>query len=693
MKIFDAVTGESVALLDQKVSTSVLTGLALHPAYPDTRVVATTEAGEVLSLSLNGEEDAVCSKLDRGVKFFNGSHGLSTDGMKLYQMAFGEDGKRCRAFPVIKGSKPITAYASSTEFLAYACGKKVFLWSCLTDANRKSVESFEFERAVCSLSWCNSTLIVGLASGAVLAVKDVRTETFASIAQYSRQKLHWHANPVAAMAASGSDGYCVTGGEEAVAVLWNLGTGKNQFLPRLGAAITGVSVNSDGSKWVIATQDNAIFVIASGSFSVSCTIRGLAYAASGSSLAFMLKSPLDKAHLVVPGRTGALQVFDPVADRHIGLLPVTQENLVTGLPENRDSIKHSQVKLVAFHGKALMATYEHREASSCIFESDALRLWSYEAVAGSWAQIAIFDSPHGAGKLVASMAFNPATGALVTTDSCGSLRVWAPAEGSWFNGHCQPFHEGRPLTSLGFSPDGSVMLAVCGASILLFNALTYTYLQSLTYSITGTLLGAQFLDASGFVVAHDAAQVTVWNLETLQIEWSLNMAVAALAVHGAKFAVAAPSHTNPADSYTLLFNAASAVPTQARKHAGIAIAALAFVHAMRNAAKSKSKSIVMALAANAGRTFFQAFPEGEPVDGPTAISLSAASSGVATPLSKLVVESADKASAAILFDAVKPQWKQDAKPKDLLLSEVPSHVLPPMRLLFAAFAKLKLPAK
>ena len=46
--------------------------------------------------------------------------------------------------------------------------------------------------------------------------------------------LHWHAHGVADLVFNSDGSYLVSGGEEAVLVIWQLQTGVKRFLPRLG---------------------------------------------------------------------------------------------------------------------------------------------------------------------------------------------------------------------------------------------------------------------------------------------------------------------------------------------------------------------------------------------------------------------------------------------------------------------------
>jgi NET1-associated nuclear protein 1 (U3 small nucleolar RNA-associated protein 17) len=54
--------------------------------------------------------------------------------------------------------------------------------------------------------------------------------------------LHWHAHAVSGLAYAPNGAYLLSGGEEAVLVLWQLQTGQREYVPRLGAPIASVAV-------------------------------------------------------------------------------------------------------------------------------------------------------------------------------------------------------------------------------------------------------------------------------------------------------------------------------------------------------------------------------------------------------------------------------------------------------------------
>jgi len=60
--------------------------------------------------------------------------------------------------------------------------------------------------------------------------------------------MHWHAHAVSSIAFTFNGAYLLSGGEEAVLVIWQLHTGKKEFIPRVGAPIQTIGVCKTGSE-------------------------------------------------------------------------------------------------------------------------------------------------------------------------------------------------------------------------------------------------------------------------------------------------------------------------------------------------------------------------------------------------------------------------------------------------------------
>lgn len=74
--------------------------------------------------------------------------------------------------------------------------------------------------------------------------------------------LHWHAHAVESLAYTPNGAYLLSGGEEAVLVLWQLSSKSREYVPRLGAPINSIAVadGTDGreQEFVLALADGSV---------------------------------------------------------------------------------------------------------------------------------------------------------------------------------------------------------------------------------------------------------------------------------------------------------------------------------------------------------------------------------------------------------------------------------------------------
>lgn len=101
----------------------------------------------------------------------------------------------------------------------------------------------------------------------------------------STSVLHWHAHAVSSLAFTPNGAYLLSGGQEAVLVLWQLHTGHQEYVPRLGAPIATLSVldgTSDSGEQQVAARlrDGSVVFIGSQKLRIAKTISGLKAGAS-----------------------------------------------------------------------------------------------------------------------------------------------------------------------------------------------------------------------------------------------------------------------------------------------------------------------------------------------------------------------------------------------------------------------------
>lgn len=88
-------------------------------------------------------------------------------------------------------------------------------------------------------------------------------------------KLHWHAFPVRSLGFSPDGTALISGGNEAVLVVWQLQTGKPRFRPRLGARLVQVMQSPDSRHYLVASDDNTIHLVSAVDFELEQSVFGL----------------------------------------------------------------------------------------------------------------------------------------------------------------------------------------------------------------------------------------------------------------------------------------------------------------------------------------------------------------------------------------------------------------------------------
>ena len=114
----------------------------------------------------------------------------------------------------------------------------------------------------------------------------------ASLDSLTPKRLHWHRDAVGAVKWS-RDGkiafvvlfgyninlyignYLISGGDETVLVIWQLSTGKQQYLPHLTAAIEKITVSPSGDSYAILLANNSVIVLSTTELEAKTNIIGI----------------------------------------------------------------------------------------------------------------------------------------------------------------------------------------------------------------------------------------------------------------------------------------------------------------------------------------------------------------------------------------------------------------------------------
>lgn len=226
--------------------------------------------------------------------------------------------------------------------------------------------------------------------------------------------LHWHSQPVADLAFSPGGTFLYSVGAEKTLVKWNLVgkfAGERSFLPRLGAAIVSVVVAGEENKQqaadniiVASLADQTLAVIDGANISngIQREIEGLTvgFNEEGRLSAPTLAYCERLRALVLNGRVGHVQLYQPGTQRQLRQVDVTEQNVTSGINTQRlrDRLKGKeagkeqltkiyplQVTAIAVSQSAgeggghgdWMATVEHRDDGETMPEV-RLKFWEME---------------------------------------------------------------------------------------------------------------------------------------------------------------------------------------------------------------------------------------------------------------------------------------------------------------------------
>ncbi|CZR55131.1 related to small nucleolar ribonucleoprotein [Phialocephala subalpina] len=126
-------------------------------------------------------------------------------------------------------------------------------------------------------------LVVGDVRGVVFLHNDLLAKLFIqsqdgslpSGISLTPRKLHWHRQAVHTVKWSLDGNYIISGGSETVLVLWQLDTGKQQFLPHMSATIQNIVVSPTGTSYGIQLADNSAMILSTAELEPTTNISGI----------------------------------------------------------------------------------------------------------------------------------------------------------------------------------------------------------------------------------------------------------------------------------------------------------------------------------------------------------------------------------------------------------------------------------
>ena len=264
--------------------------------------------------------------------------------------------------------------------------------------------------------------------------------------------------------------YIISGGNESVLVLWQLDTGRKQFLPHLSSPICNIVISPTGNSYAVKLADNCVMVLSARELAPYTTITGLQLSPKmvkpryqtvslGASAAAVLHPRYPHQLLVaVPASrqssqdghslaNSVLQTFDIHANTHISrqALARTNTTVLKISPEGSEVAAPDIKYLDICSNGEWMATLDSwtpnpqdikvlglsgfGDGMVTDYEENFLKFWKWNGTSDLWELVTRIDDPHISDKGPASvlgLASRPRSNEFVTIGTDAKLRIWCP---------------------------------------------------------------------------------------------------------------------------------------------------------------------------------------------------------------------------------------------------------------------------
>ncbi|TDL28123.1 WD40 repeat-like protein [Rickenella mellea] len=347
--------------------------------------------------------------------------------------------------------------------------------------------------------------------------------------------MHWHAHAVSTLAFTPNGAYLLSGGEECVLVIWQLHTGKKEFVPRVGAPILSIAIRAGESseEYLLGLADSSFITVNSGTLSISRTISRIRIDPVVSTHKLPLSEPVPLAahplssSLILPSsHPSFLQTYSPSTATLLSELEVSPSNRVSRRDEM--PIEPSRVeRVVICESGEWMATLDRRGGDDNFSAEMHLKLWHWQS---TWILNSRVDRPHGV-KSITAMEFSPCRvdklgWVLATSGLDGSVKTWSiraikskngKTDDIWINRSSLSFR-GQLPSDLSWSPDASLLVVTFERHITIHDPVTNALLDSLTSSEIRAPHSNCFVGRSGrYLATHNERELILWDLVTRSV--------------------------------------------------------------------------------------------------------------------------------------------------------------------------------
>ncbi|KAF9225467.1 WD40 repeat-like protein [Gyrodon lividus] len=349
--------------------------------------------------------------------------------------------------------------------------------------------------------------------------------------------LHWHAHAVSSMAFTPNGAYLLSGGEESVMVIWQLHSGKREFVPRVGSPIKNIVVSPARiaeEEYLLGLADASYVFVSSSTLKLSRVftrikldpgVAGSLPSSSSTPLAFHRPSET----LVLPSsHPSSLQTYSPSTFTLVAELEVSLSNRVSRRDEK--VLEPARVeRAVISSGGEWMATIDRREGDEFIRGEIYLKFWYWDKKRAFWILNTRIDRPHGLAR-VTSLSFSPGMEdvQVVTTGEDGNVKAWrtrsvrdkkGKEELSWTSRSSFGLRSVTPRHA-SWSQDGTVLAVVIGSSVVLHDPSTNAVQQSFVCQECREPSQVHFIGSRGrYLAVMGGVDLVVWDVLSQSVIW------------------------------------------------------------------------------------------------------------------------------------------------------------------------------
>ncbi|KAJ1433474.1 WD40/YVTN repeat-like-containing domain superfamily [Sesbania bispinosa] len=388
---------------------------------------------------------------------------------------------------------------------------------------------------------------------------------------------HWHSAGVSLLSFTSDGEYLYSGGKEGVLVLWQLDTGKKNFLPRIGSPLLYFVDSPDPSLSSISCADNQIRILKIPSMEVMMSISGIKPPSSSKEICESLSSraafDCTSGLVAVQTENYGIQFYSLFANRGLYEVQVCERN---HQPVDEVTIVVTMVELSV--DGAMMGTVEVNLPEEGIGGLVCLKFWDLDSESKRFSVSTLIYEPHRDAH-ISAVAFHPTRRMAVSSSYGGDFKIWVCNKeiqhkdrmlqnSSWMC-HAVGSYKNKAMRAAAFSADGSVLAVAADTVITLWDP-DKNVLIAVVGETPTPIVRLDFAGKSEYLlsVSHGSKpQLSVWSMSKLAASWSYRLQVQAVScsIDLSYFAVLAllpksNDRTFRDDGMILLFNVTDPIP-------------------------------------------------------------------------------------------------------------------------------------